>query len=156
MCRNNNEEWYKNGVLKFTWGIWQILTWALKSLKNCLMDSLCPKYIMVKRKSTEELSFMTWKIVAKFEEKLTCVLKNMRNLADFHLSTRVTKLGLWWDPFVQSRNCMSLKFSRGVLYVMAMTSNAKFEEEWTCHFEIDMRNMANFDSNTWKSKKIAL
>ena len=31
---------------------------------------------------------------------------------------------------------------------MAMTSNAKFEEEWTCHFEIDMRNMANFDSNT--------
>ena len=37
---------------------------------------------------------MTWKIVAKFEEKLTCVLKNMRNLANFHVSTRVTKLGL--------------------------------------------------------------
>ena len=40
-------------------------------------------------KSTEELSFMTLKSDAKFEEKLTCGLENdMRNLANFHLSTR--------------------------------------------------------------------
>ena len=39
-------------------------------------------------KSTEELSFMTLKSDAKFEEKLTCGLKNdMRNLANFHQST---------------------------------------------------------------------
>ena len=38
---------------------------------------------------------------------------------------------------------------------MAMKNNAKFEEELTCHFKIDMRNLTNFDSSTRKSKKIA-
>ena len=39
---------------------------------------------------------------------------------------------------------------------MAMNNNAKFEEESTCHFKTDMRNLMNFDSSTRKSKKIAL
>ena len=38
-------------------------------------------------KNTEELSFMTLKGDAKFEEKLTCGLENdMRNIANFHQS----------------------------------------------------------------------
>ena len=47
---------------------------------------------------------------------------------------------------------MSLKFT-GELYVMAMKNDAKFEEELTCHFKTDMRNLTNFDSSTRKSKK---
>ena len=39
---------------------------------------------------------------------------------------------------------------------MAMKSDTKTEEELTCHFTIDMRNMTNFDSSTQKSKKFAL
>ena len=39
---------------------------------------------------------------------------------------------------------------------MAMKSDAKTEEELTCHFKIDMRNLTNFDSSTRKSKKFAL
>ena len=31
---------------------------------------------------------------------------------------------------------------------MAMKNNAKFEEELTSHFKIDMRNLINFDPNT--------
>ena len=50
---------------------------------------------------------------------------------------------------------MSLKFT-DQLYVMAMKNDAKFEEELTCHFKIDMRNLKNSDSNTRKSKKDAL
>ena len=68
---------------------------------------------------------------------------------------KVSKLGLWWDHFVQSRKCMTLKFTEE-LCVMAMKNNAKFKEELTCHFKTDMRNLTNFDSSTWKSKKIAL
>ena len=41
------------------------------------------------------------------------------------------------------------------LCVMAMKNNAKFEEELTFHFNIDSRNLRNFDSSTRKSKKIA-
>ena len=50
---------------------------------------------------------------------------------------------------------MILKFAEE-LYVMAMKNNAKFEEELTYHFKIDMRNLTNFDSSTQKSKKTAL
>ena len=39
---------------------------------------------------------------------------------------------------------------------MTMKNNAKFEEELTCHFKIDMGNLANFVSSTQKSKKIFL
>ena len=60
---------------------------------------------------------------------------------------KVSKLGLWWDPFVQSRKCMSLKFTEE-LCVMTMKNDAKFEEELTCHFKIDMRNLTNFDPST--------
>ena len=46
------------------------------------------KYMTFDLKSTEELSFMTLMGNAKFEEKLTCGLKNdMRNLANFHQKT---------------------------------------------------------------------
>ena len=50
---------------------------------------------------------------------------------------------------------MSLKFTEEVC-LMTMKNDAKFEEELTCHLKIDLRNLTNFDSNTQKSKKIAL
>ena len=42
---------------------------------------------------------------------------------------------------------MSLK-STEKLSVMTMKNDAKFEEELTCHFKIDMRNLMNFDPST--------
>ena len=46
------------------------------------------KYVMFDVKSTEELSFMTLKCHAKFEEKLTCGLESdMRNLVNFQQNT---------------------------------------------------------------------
>ena len=68
---------------------------------------------------------------------------------------KVSELGLWWDPFVQSRKCMSLKFTEE-LCVMTMKNDAKFEEELTCHFKIDMGSLMNFDPSTWKSQKFSL
>ena len=50
---------------------------------------------------------------------------------------------------------MSLKLT-GALCVMAMKNEAKFEEELTCQFKIDMRNLTNFDSSTQKSNKSGL
>ena len=67
----------------------------------------------------------------------------------------MSKLGLSWDPFVQNRKCMSLKFT-GELCVITMKNNTKIEEELTCHFKIDMRNLTNFDPNTPKSPKFVL
>ena len=50
---------------------------------------------------------------------------------------------------------MKLKFA-GKLCVMKMKNDAKIEEELTCQFKIDMRNLTNFDPSTRKSQKFAL
>ena len=39
---------------------------------------------------------------------------------------------------------------------MTMKNNAKFEEELTFHFKIDMRNLTNFGLSTQKCKDIVL
>ena len=50
---------------------------------------------------------------------------------------------------------MRLKFT-GELCVMRMKNDAKFEEELTCQFKIDKRNLTNLDKRTRKSQKFAL
>ena len=35
-----------------------------------------------------------------------------------------------------------------------MKNDAKFEEELSCQFKIDMRNLTNVDPNTQKSQKL--
>ena len=68
---------------------------------------------------------------------------------------KASKLGLWWEPFIQSRKFMSLKFTEK-LFVMTIKNDTKFEKELTCGFKIDKRNFTNFDPSTKKSQKIAL
>ena len=50
---------------------------------------------------------------------------------------------------------MSLKLTEE-LCVMIMKNDAKFEEELTCHFKIDMMNLRNFEISTQKSQKFSL
>ena len=50
---------------------------------------------------------------------------------------------------------MSLKFTEQ-LCVMRMKNGAKFEEDFTCQFKIDIRNFTNFDPSTRKSQKSEL
>ena len=50
---------------------------------------------------------------------------------------------------------MSLK-STGALCVMTKNNDAKIEEELTCQFKTDMRNLINCDPSTQKSQKFAL
>ena len=60
-------------------------------------------------------------------------------------------MGLWWGPFTQSRKCMSLNFT-GWFCIMIMKNDAKFEEDLTCQFKIDIRNLTNFDLSTQNLK----
>ena len=48
---------------------------------------------------------------------------------------------------------MSIKFTEE-LYVMAMKNDTKTEEELTCRFTTDMRNLTIFDPSTPMSKNI--
>ena len=67
----------------------------------------------------------------------------------------VSKLVFWWNPLILSWKSMNLK-SKEELSVMTMKNDAKFEEELTCHFKVDMKNLTNFDPITRKSNKISL
>ena len=100
---------------------------------------------------------MALNIDATFEEKLTCGFKNDMRIKQIFTRARlkVQKLGLCWDRFIQSRKCMSLKFT-GEFCVMTMKNDTKFEKELTCQFKIDMTNLTNFDLGTGKSQKISL
>ena len=50
---------------------------------------------------------------------------------------------------------MSLKFTEE-LCVMRTKNNAKFKEDLTCQFKIDMKNLTNFDLTTRISQKCEL
>ena len=50
---------------------------------------------------------------------------------------------------------MGLKFT-GEFCVTTMKNDAKLEDELTCQFKIDMKNLRNFDPSTQKSQKFAL
>ena len=97
---------------------------------------------------------MTLKSDAKFKEKLTsCLEKWHEEFGKFSPERlKVLKLELWWDPFVQSRKYVTLKFTVE-LCVMTMKNDTKIEEELTCRFKIDMKNFTNFDPSIRKSKK---
>ena len=85
-----------------------------------------------------------------------CIKNDLRILANFHQSMfKSLKIGILMGFFIQSRKCMSLKFTREFC-VMTMKNDTKFEEESTCQFKIDMRNLTNFDPSTQKSQKFAL
>ena len=101
---------------------------------------------------------MELKIDGKFEGKLISASKNdMGNLENFHQSARKSQD---WDLdgilLSKVENVyMSLKFT-GKLCVIKMKNDAKIEEELTCQFKIDTRNLTDFDLSTQKSQKCAL
>ena len=119
------------------------------------VGSLWPKYILFELQKyrevifhdTEEL-YKFWRMTDQWFEKRH---EKFGKFSPENL--KVSKLKLWWDPFVQSRKGMTLKFAEE-LWVMTMKTNAKFEKELTFHFKTYMRNLTNFDLITRKSKKL--
>ena len=55
----------------------------------------------------------------------------------------MSKSELRWDPLVQSRKGINLKFTEE-LSVTKMNNNAKFEGKLNFYFKTDMRNLTNF------------
>ena len=92
---------------------------------------------------------MALKIDTKFEGKMTCTSKNdMRNFANFHQSTfKSLKSWTFIGSFIKNRKCMSLQFTEE-LCVMKIKNDAKIEENLTCQFKIDMKNLMIFHPST--------
>ena len=65
------------------------------------------------------------------------------------------KIETLWDPFVQSRKCMTYKFTEE-LCIMILRNDKISEEELACRFKINIKNLTDFDQSTGKSHKFSL
>ena len=144
-------------VSKMTRICW-ILTWALKILKiSFLIGSFYANYIKLDLQKYRGVIFHNTEDRCKIWRKTDLWFRKWHEeygkFSPEH--SKVSKVGLWWGPFIQSRKCMSLNHTEE-LCVMTMKNDAKFEKELTCQFKIDMRNLTNFDPSTQKSQKFAL
>ena len=77
---------------------------------------------------------MTLKIDAKFEEDLWFG-KRHEEFGKCSLEhSKVSKVGLWWALFAQSRKKNGLEFTEEELCVMTINNDTKIEEKMTCFF----------------------
>ena len=130
----------------------------LQVSKTCtFICSYCAKYLMFDLKKYRGVIFHDTEGWCKIWRKTNLWFgkwhEEYGKFSPQHL--KVSKVQFWWDSLIESRKSMSLKLTEE-LCVMTMNNDAKFEEELTCHFKIDMRHLTNFDSSTQKSKRIHL
>ena len=138
-------------VSKLTLGTWQVLTWALESLKIFHFNGLFLRkvYIVWAKKSTEELSFITLKRDIKFGEESTCRFKiDLRNLI-WPEHSKVSKICTFICSCCAKYFMFDLKKYRGVFF-HDTDEWCKIWKKLTCGLENDMMNLANFHQSTWK------
>ena len=134
--QNLKKNWFV--VSKMT-KIWRNLIWVLGILKtSTLISSFCAKYIMFELEKYRGVMFYNTEEWYKIWKKTDLWFGKWHEEFGRFLPehSEISKLKLWWDPFIQSRKYMRLKF-REELCIMTMKNDAKFEEELTRRFKID-------------------
>ena len=118
---------------------------------------LCKVYNVWPKKVQKSYLSWNWHVMQKLKKNWSVVWKMTRRIWQiFNGALDDLKIGPWWEPLIQSRICMSLKFTVDSC-VMTIKNDAKFEKlELTCRFKTDMKNLTNFDPSTKKSQKFSL
>ena len=125
MIQNEKKKWF---IVSEMTRIWWILTRALESLQNFHFDWFLnsAKYVTFYLKKYRGVILHDTQEWCKIWRKTDLWFGKWQEFDKFTLEhSKVSKLGLWWDPFVQSGKCMSLKFTEE-LWVMTMKNDAKF------------------------------
>ena len=156
MALKNDEILKRNWLVvsKLTEGIWRVLTRALEGLKNLnglLFTKVNNDWAYKVQRGVLFDGTEDW---CKIWRQNDYYFQKWREeFGKFSLEDpKVSELGLWWDSFIQSRKCMSLKFT-GELQVIKMKNDAKFEQELTCQFKIDVKEFEEFDPSTRKFRQ---
>ena len=91
-----------------------------------LLSCFWPKYIMLQLRKYKGVMFDGTEYWCKIWMKTDFCFQKLHEefgkLSREHL--KVSKLVLWWDSFIQSRKCISLKFT-GEFFVMTMKKRCK-------------------------------
>ena len=135
-------------VWKMT-GVWQNFIKHSKISKIfTLMSCFWPKYKIFELKKVQR-SYVWWHWILIQNFKKNWLVLSKLPWGIWQIFTRACSKVL--GPFIQSTKCMDFEFT-GEWCVMTMKSNSKFEEDLTCRFKIDRRNLMIFDSSTQKSQ----
>ena len=125
MMQKSKRSWLVSS--KLTWGIWRILTWTLENLKKLHFNGLLltKVYNVWAKEIYRRVMFDGIKYWCKIWRKADlCVQKWHEEFCKFspeHVSKSKN-----WSPFLQSRKCMSLKFTEEfVSWQLAMMKNLK-------------------------------
>ena len=123
---HDNEGWMqklkRNWLVnsKLTWVIWWILTRVLKNLKHLHFNRLpLTKVYNIELKRYEGVMFHGTEYWCKIWRKTDLCFEKWHGESGkfWPEHSKVSKLGLWWNYFIQSRKRMTLKCT-GVLCVM--------------------------------------
>ena len=110
-------------------------TWSLKNV-DFYWFLLCKAFNVWAKKVQRSYLSWHWRLMQSLMKNWLVVWKMTWGI--WQILTRAlesVKMGLWWDPFVQSRKCMSLKFTEDLCF-MTIKNDTKIEEEMTCCFKI--------------------
>ena len=105
---------------KLTWGIRRILPWVLGNLKNLHFNGLPLNKVFSAWVKKVQRSYVWWHWISmqNLKENWHVLSKMTQWIWKFSTEhSKVSKLGLWWDSFIQSRKRMSLKFVKTLFYV---------------------------------------
>ena len=142
------ENWYK--VFNRSWPEHLKIS-RISTLLGCFW----PKYIMFELRNYRRVMFdgtQDWcDVWRKTDLYFQNWLEEFDKFSPKHL--KVSKLGLWCHPLLQSWKYMSLKFT-GKLCVMTMKNDAKIKKTLTCQFKIDIRNLKNKYLSTQNTPKV--
>ena len=125
-----------------TWGIWPIFTTALKIVNiETLMGSFYPKLKMHELKAYRGVmcneTAEWWKIWGGVDLSFQNWHKEYNKFWIKYL--KVSKLGLWWDPFIQSRKFKKSHGNEewwklwGELDLLFQNRHKEFDEFWPEH-----------------------
>ena len=163
ICHDNRKRWKSGRGIDLSFQNWhedfeKFWPEHLKISNICtLMGCLWPKYIMFELKKCRRVMFDGTEYWCKIWRKTDFCFQKWHD--EFGKSSpehlKVSKFQLWLDSFIQSRTCMSLKFT-GELFLMAMKIDAKLEEELAFRIKIDRSTLLSSDPSTQKSQKPAL
>ena len=109
--QNSKKNWF---VVSKMIKVWWILGRVLKSLKSfTLIGSFCAKYINFELKKYRGVTFHETEEWCKIWRKIDLWFGKWHEEYSKFLPEHLKncKIGLWWDPLIQSRKCMSLEFT---------------------------------------------
>ena len=137
------------------------MTRALKNAKNVHFNWLLwtKAYDFWANKVERDYAWWNWRLMQNLSENWLVLPKmTWRIWQIFTRALKSLKIGNSMGLYIQSRKknefkCISVKFT-GVLCLMTMNNDAKFEVELSCQFKIDIMNLMNFDPNTQKSHNL--